>query len=169
MKKKLISVILAAVNASVALSAYPCASAADGNVYEFENGIVSSSGESSTAIAALSGASGGKAVDLKDSGDSVTLEFFSEDGGTQPVSIRYCQPYDEDGKYQNVILNGKNIGEIFCEYTGNGEFSIVSVNAALKKGSNEVTVEAGWGWTAFGRKSGAAGSMTGRTSMTRCS
>ncbi len=53
------------------------------------------------------------------------------------------------GKYQNVIVNGKNIGEIFCEYTGNDDFSVVSVNAELKKGSNEVTIEASWGWTAF--------------------
>ncbi len=147
MKKRLISVLLAAATVSGTFSAFPYASAGSSDVYEFESGTISSSEESGTAVTTLSGASGGKAVDLKDSGDSVTLEFYAENEGTQSVSIRYCQPYDKDGKYQNVSVNGKSIGEIFCAYTGNGKFRTATIEAALKKGSNTITVESSWGWT----------------------
>ena len=61
--------------------------------------------------------------------------------------MRYSQPYDETGKPQNVIVNGTNAGEIMCEQTGEGEFKTVSVGANLKKGDNDITVEASWGWS----------------------
>ena len=143
--KKIFTPVLAA---ALALnSILPFSAEAVGNTYEFESGSIISSGENKTEPISLSGASGGKAVDLKDSGDSVSIECYSENEGMQTISIRYCQPYDEAGKYQNVIVNGENIGEIFCAFTGDGKFRTVTVNAPLKKGKNTVTVEASWGWT----------------------
>ncbi|HOC35087.1 MAG TPA: cellulase family glycosylhydrolase, partial [Ruminococcus flavefaciens] len=95
----------------------------------------------------LSGASGGKALDMKDNGDSVSIECYSENEGMQTISIRYCQPYDEDGKYQTVIVNGQNVGDIFCAYTGEGKFSTATIKAPLIKGKNTVEIVASWGWT----------------------
>ena len=122
---------------------------AAGTQYEFEKGVIRSSGETAAVVETVKGASGGKAVELHDGGNTVTLTVNAENAGAHRLSFRYCQPYDEGGKYQNILVNGRNVGEIFCEYTGNDSFSVISVNADLKKGSNEVTVEASWGWTAF--------------------
>lgn len=148
--KKLVSII---ASAALVISTVPFesseAGAAGGDQYEFEKGVIVSSSDNQAEVSAVKGASGGKAVDLNDGGNTVTLTVEARNAGAHRLSFRYSQPYDEDGKYQNVIVNGKNIGEIFCEYTGNDDFSVVSVNADLKKGSNEVTIEASWGWTAF--------------------
>ncbi len=145
--KKIISVLL---SSAIMIGSVPVlhfsADAAEKSQYEFEKGIILNSGENGAEITAVSGASGGKAVDLKDGGNTVSVTVNAENTGAHRLSIRYNQPYDEGGKYQNIIVNGKNAGEIFCEYTGD-DFGVVSVNAELKKGSNEIAVEASWGWT----------------------
>lgn len=125
----------------------PINTSAAGSTFEFENGTVYDTGENITSVVTLSGASGGKAVELKDSGDSVTISVNAEKDGMQTLSIRYSQPYDENGKYQNVIVNGQNVGQIFCAYTGEGQFKTVSISANLNACSNTVTVESSWGWT----------------------
>ena len=147
--KKLVSMIASAALAAGALPFGGIQADAAGTQYEFEMGVIRSSGETAAAVETVKGASGGKAVELHDGGNTVTLTVNAENAGAHRLSFRYCQPYDENGKYQNILVNGRNVGEIFCEYTGNDSFSAVSVNADLKKGSNEVTVEASWGWTAF--------------------
>ncbi|MBO5383491.1 MAG: hypothetical protein J6A30_04245 [Ruminococcus sp.] len=145
--KKIISVLL---SSAIMIGSVPVlhfsADAAGKSQYEFEKGIILNSGENGAEITAVSGASAGKAVDLKDGGNTVSVTVNAENTGAHRLSIRYNQPYDEGGKYQNIIVNGKNAGEIFCEYTGD-DFGVVSVNAELKKGSNEIAVEASWGWT----------------------
>ena len=146
--KKILSVILSsAIAASSAAAIMPLGADAAGSQYEFENGVIGGSGENPAAVSTVTGASGGQAVDLQDGGNTVTLKVNAAEAGAHRLTIRFSQPYDEDGKYQNVIVNGKNAGEIFCEYTGEGKFSTVSVNADLMKGENEITVEASWGWT----------------------
>ena len=145
--KKVISMIL---SSALALSSMPFvtfSSNADGNQYEFEDGTIVNSGENGAEAASLKGASGGKAVDIKDGGNTVSVNVNASEQGMHRITIRYNQPYDEGGKYQNVIVNGKNVGEIFCEYTGDNEFKTVSVNSDLKSGSNTISVEASWGWT----------------------
>jgi len=115
--------------------------------YEFEKGTITSSGENKAEIASVKGASGGKAIDLRDGGNKVSVNVDASEAGAYRITFRYSQPYDEQGKLQNVIVNGKIAGEIVCEKTGENEFRTVSVNADLKKGSNDITVEASWGWT----------------------
>ena len=157
--KKIISVMLSAaltVNSGAILSSInskdkavivPLYANAAGTQYEFEKGTISSSGENAAEVNRLTGASGGMAVDLRDTGNSVSLKVEASEAGAHRITIRYSQPYDETGKYQNLFINGKNVGEIFCKYTGEGKFDTISVNAELKKGSNDITVEASWGWT----------------------
>lgn len=145
--KKVISAVLTAALTVGTLSAASVNSYAAGTVYEFENGSIYDTGDNVTSVAALSGASGGKAVDLKDSGDSVTVNVSSVSAGVQKLTIRYSQPYDKNGKYQDVIVNGRNIGQIFCAYTGEGKFSTVSVSTNLNAGANTVTIQGSWGWT----------------------
>ncbi|NLT09621.1 MAG: beta-mannosidase, partial [Ruminococcus sp.] len=157
--KKIISVMLSAaltVNSGAILSSInsidkavivPLYANAAGTQYEFEKGTISNSGENTAEVSRITGASGGMAVDLRDTGNSVSLKVEASEAGAHRITIRYSQPYDEAGKYQNLFINGKNVGEIFCKYTGEGKFDTISVNAELKKGSNDITVEASWGWT----------------------
>ena len=129
------------------LQLVPLQTNAAGNQYEFEDGTISNSGENAAEITTVKGASAGQAVDLKDGGNTVTVKVNAAESGMHRITLRYCQPYDEDGKYQNVIVNGKNAGEIFCEYTGDEQFSTVSISAVLNQGENDIAVEASWGWT----------------------
>ena len=145
--KKFFSAILTAALTLSALSLAPLDSQAAGDTYEFESDTIYDTGDSPTSAVSLSGASGGKAVDLKDSGDSVTLSVNAASAGAKKLTIRYSQPYDEAGKYQDVLVNGRNAGQIFCEYTGDGKFSTVSLTASLSAGVNTVTVQGSWGWT----------------------
>lgn len=147
--KKLASLMMASALVMGTMSVFPMQTNAAAGQYEFEDGIISNSGENGAETVTVSGASGGKAVDLKDGGNKVSVTVNASEAGTHRITLRYSQPYDEDGKYQNVLINGKDAGEIFCEYTGEGEFSTVSVSTNLKAGENEVTVEASWGWTLF--------------------
>lgn len=145
--KKLITTILASALSFNALVIAPMNTSAASSTYEFENGSIYDTGDNVTSVVTLSGASGGKAVDLKDSGDSVTVNVSAASSGVKQLVIRYSQPYDENGKYQNIIVNGQNIGQIFCAYTGDGQFKTVNISANLNAGNNTVTVESSWGWT----------------------
>ena len=132
--KKTIALLLTAALTLGPVCTMPVQAA--GSVYELEAGSISDTGENATAVVSMSGASGDKAVDLKDSGDAVT--------------VRYCQPYDENGKYQNLLVNGKKAGQIVCAYTGENTFRTVSISADLRAGENTVTIEGDWGWTDLG-------------------
>ncbi|MBR3267356.1 MAG: hypothetical protein IKI58_01280 [Oscillospiraceae bacterium] len=145
MKRKIAAVLTAFLCAASCLP-LPC-TAAESSQYEFEKGTITVSGNNHAEIAAVKGASGGKAVNLRDGGNKVTLTVNAAEEGMHRITLRYSQPYDENGKPQNVLVNGQNAGEIMCELTGEGEFKTVSVNANLKKGSNDITVAASWGWT----------------------
>ena len=146
MKKILTAILVSALSLNSLVTA-PMSADAAGSTYEFENGSIYDTGDNVTSVVTLSGASGGKAVDLKDSGDSVTVNVSAANAGTQQLTIRYSQPYDENGKYQNVIVNGQNAGQILCAHTGEGQFRTVSISANLKAGNNTVTIEGSWGWT----------------------
>lgn len=145
--KKIISMILSSALAAGMIPVVPFTANAGGGQYEFEDGKIVSTAENAAEAYALQGASGGRAVDIRDGGNTASVTVNASEEGMHRISIRYCQPYDEGGKYQNVIVNGTKVGEIFCDYTGDNKFKSVSVNANLKKGNNEITVEASWGWT----------------------
>ena len=145
--KKVISAMLTASLAAGTFSVMPVNTYAAETVYEFEDGTITDVGDNTTEVAALSHASGKKAVDLKDSGDCVTLNINTANSGFHKLIVRYSQPYDENGKYQDIIVNGHNIGQIFCACTGDDEFSTVSVSANLSAGANTVTIQGSWGWT----------------------
>ncbi len=156
--KKVLSALSAAL---IALGAVPVAAGAAEKVYEFESGTVYDTGDNVTQAVSLSGASGGKAIDLRDSGDSVTLKVTADSAGVYKLNIRYSQPYDEGGKYQDVIVNGQNVGQILCGFTGEGKFSNVGISAALRAGENTVTVQGSWGWTFLDCLTAEAGSSAG--------
>lgn len=144
--KKTVALLLTTALAFCPLTAMPVYAA--GSVYELEQGSITDIGENETAVVSLTGASGGKAVDLKDAGDAVTVKVTAASAGAHTLTIRYCQPYDaENSKLQTVKVNGQNAGEIACDYTGENQFRTVSLSADLKAGENTVTIEGGWGWT----------------------
>ena len=115
--------------------------------YEFESGRISDSGGEVTEVQTRSGADGGKVVFLTDSGDSVTVNVNVPAAGAYTLGIRYCQPFDETGKVQNVSVNGSKIGTISCEQTADSAYKTANLTASLKAGANTITVEASWGWT----------------------
>ncbi|MBQ1464383.1 MAG: hypothetical protein IIZ18_06190 [Ruminococcus sp.] len=156
--KKVLSALSAAL---IALGAVPVAAGAAEKVYEFESGTVYDTGDNVTQTVSLSGASSGKAIDLRDAGDSVTLKVTADSAGVYKLNIRYSQPYDEGGKYQDVIVNGQNVGQILCGFTGEGKFSNVGISAALRAGENTVTVQGSWGWTFLDCLTAEAGSSAG--------
>lgn len=151
MKKRSHAAAIAVLMCSSMLIALPFGTNAADTVYEFENGTIYDIGDNVTSVTSLTGASGGKAVSLLDSGDSVTLEVSVPAEGRYTISIRYSQPYDEAGKYQNVLVNGSEIGQILCEYTGENSFKTAELSANLKQGRNTITVEASWGWSYLDR------------------
>ena len=142
MKKRLQAAIAAAVMCSSMLCILPHDAEAANLSYEFENGTIYDTGDNVTESVSLTGASGGKAVSLLDSGDSVTLEINVPADGSYTLSIRYSQPYDEAGKYQNVLVNGTEIGQLLCAQTGENAFRTAEISANLKQGKNTVTIEA---------------------------
>ena len=143
-KKRGFIILLAGILAAQAACAYP-ASAAD--TYEWESGTIYDTGTEKTQVVSLAGASGGKAVSLLDAGDSVTLKVHAQSAGAYTLNIRYSQPYDETGKIQNVLVNGKQTGTVTCDYTAEGSFNTAGITANLSAGENTVTIEASWGWT----------------------
>ena len=145
--KRIISAALIAAMAAGTLSQFPIKAAAAGKVYELENGTIYDAGENATKVVTMTGASSGKAIDLKDSGDSVTISVNAASAGMYKTTMRYSQPYDKGGKYQNLLVNGTNIGQILCDYTEKNSFAEVSTSAYLKKGENQITIQGSWGWT----------------------
>ncbi len=143
-KQRGLSGFLAGVLAVLSLQPVSCAEA---DAYEWEDGTIYDTGTEVTSVVELSGASGGKAVSLLDAGDSVTLNVKAAAAGSYTLGIRYSQPYDEQGKMQNVIINGDSAGSVSCEYTGDGKFKTANVTAVLKAGTNKITIESSWGWT----------------------
>lgn len=128
-------------------SCMPSISVSADSQYEFESGTIYDIGDNMTEVQSRTGASGGKVVALMDSGDSVTLNIQADQAGAYTLGIRYCQPFDEGGKTQNVLVNGIQIGTINCALTGENQYKTANVTASLKAGANTVTVEASWGWT----------------------
>lgn len=145
--KRFISALTAISIAASYFCIIPLNAKGEDMVYEFEDGIITDVGESETTVVAVETASNGKGVDLKDSGDSVSVKVNADASGSHALTIRYSQPYDEGGKYQDVIVNGENVGQIFCEYTEKNSFKTTTVTANLKSGENTVTIQAAWGWT----------------------
>jgi len=144
MKWKLIAACTAFCCAVSAVSGFG-ASAED--TYEFESGTISDAGDNVTEVQNYSGASNGKVVALLDGGDSVTLRVDVATAGAYTLGIRYSQPFDANGKIQNVKVNGSTVGTITCAQTGENQFKTAELTASLKAGSNTVTIEASWGWT----------------------
>ncbi len=144
MKKRGTSILLAGILTALALQPVSVQAA---DTYEWEAGTIYDTGTEKTEVVSLTGAGGGEAVHLLDAGDSVTLKVKAPAAGAYTLSIRYSQPYDENGKIQNVLVNGKQTGTITCGYTAEGSFDSVSTTANLSAGENTVTIESSWGWT----------------------
>ncbi len=144
MKRKLITACTAFCCAMTVLTGLGV-SAED--TYEFESGTITDVGDNVTEVQTYSGASNGKVVALLDGGDSVTLNVNAATAGAYTLGIRYCQPFDANGKIQNVKVNGSTAGTITCAQTNENQFKTAEMTVSLRAGSNTVTIEASWGWT----------------------
>ena len=146
-RKRYIAAMIAMALGAAQIMQFPVSAA--GTQYEWETGTIYDAGENETAVVNLAGASGGKAVSLLDAGDSVTLNVTVNTAGVHSLSIRYSQPYDENGKVQNLIVNNTQVGTVDCAYTGEGQFRNATVSVYLNKGNNSIKIEGAWGWTYF--------------------
>ena len=90
--KKFASAALAAVLLAGTLPFGVIQSSAAEKQYEFEDGSIVSTGENSAEVSSMSGASGGKAVDLKDGGNKVSVRVEAAEAGPHRITIRYSQP-----------------------------------------------------------------------------
>ena len=88
--KKVLSALLSSAIIVSNVSALPLnTNAAWKGQYEFEKGKIVNSGENGAEITSVNGASGGKAVDIKDGGNTVSLTVNAENSGAHRLSIRY--------------------------------------------------------------------------------
>ena len=104
--KKAISMMLVSALLMGAMPLVPLSADAAADQYEFEKGTITVSGDNHAEIATVKGASGGRAVDLRDGGNRVSVTVNAAEEGTYRITMRYSPPYDENGKIQNLLING---------------------------------------------------------------
>lgn len=109
--------------------------------YEAENAIVD---ENSVQKVADAAASGGYYVSMKEGNLSFGVTVST--AGFYTLWTSYSQPYDANGKIQNLSVNDVSSGQIAFAYTD----AFVCIKACSKikltAGSNSIGITKSWGW-----------------------
>lgn len=132
MRKKTIVVILIAL-----ISQYIAAA----QWYEAEDAIVD---ENSVEIIEDTIASGGMYVNMKE-GD-LSFEVTVGETGFYTLWAAYSQPNDQNGKIQNLTINGSSSGQISFPYTEAFDYMKASAKIKLSAGLNTIGITHSWGW-----------------------
>lgn len=160
--RKSLAALLAAAMAAGVVTAMPMqnATAAAGEIYEFENGVFKdceyNEGIAWTVVdedaqgnpCDMTGWSGeGYAyVDDKDSSVSVTVEV--EEAGFYALKINYIQCFGTPHKIQYLNVNGESQGEIkFVFNSGEGWTLLDAGYVKLEAGVNTIEIVSYWGYT----------------------
>ncbi|MBE6848198.1 MAG: glycoside hydrolase [Ruminococcus sp.] len=160
--RKSLAALLAAAMAAGVVTAMPMqtATAAAGDIYEFENGVFKdceyNEGIAWTVVdedaqgnpCDMTGWSGeGYAyVDDKDSSVSVTVEV--EEAGFYALKINYIQCFGTPHKIQYLNVNGESQGEIkFVFNSGEGWTLLDAGYVKLEAGVNTIEIVSYWGYT----------------------
>ncbi|MBN1307252.1 MAG: hypothetical protein JXA18_05010 [Chitinispirillaceae bacterium] len=109
--------------------------------YEAEDAIVD---ENSVQKVSDAGASGGYYVNMKEG----TL-FFKVNvtaSGFYTLWAGYSQPYDTNGKIQNLSVNGVSIGQISFPEVDSFVYIKASSKIKLSAGGNTIEILKSWGW-----------------------
>lgn len=109
--------------------------------YEAEEAIVD---ENSIQKVADSKASGGFYINMKEGNLSFTVDV--ENSGFFTIWTSYSQPNDENGKIQNLTVNGVSAGQISFPKVDTFVHIKASSKVKLSKGSNTIGITKSWGW-----------------------
>lgn len=109
--------------------------------YEAEGAIVD---ENSVEVIQDQNVSGGSYVNMKEG--NLIFEISVSEAGFYALWASYSQPYDENGKIQNLTINGSSSGQISFPYTENFVQMKASAKIKLSKGINTIGITHSWGW-----------------------
>lgn len=113
---------------------------AQGTRYEAENGVLTGSLAVQTAVAGYSGT--GYVGQFENDGDKVTVAFTLAASGNYNIYVGYAAPFGE--KKNNLSING-NVTEMSFP-SSSGFTEAAYGKAALKAGSNTLSIIKSWGW-----------------------
>jgi len=131
MKLKLVAIVLAGL--------FGTASADDR--YEAENAIVD---QNSVLKVADSSASGGYYVNME--GGNLSFNVTVATAGFYTLWISYSEPYDTNGKIQNLSINGESTGQLSFPYQTSFVYIKASPKIKLAAGANAIGIVNSWGW-----------------------
>ncbi|MDO5576078.1 MAG: glycosyl hydrolase, partial [Fibrobacter sp.] len=109
--------------------------------YEAESAIVD---ENSVEIVQNEDCSGGSYVNMKEG--NLSFEIDVKEAGFYTLWASYSQPFGEEGKIQNLTLNGSSAGQISFPYTETFTYQKASAKVKLAKGTNKIGITHSWGW-----------------------
>ena len=88
MKNRTLSFMLSAALILGSVPFAPMQADAAAYQYEFEKGTITAAGENPAEITAVKGASGGKAVNLRDGGNKISLTVHAAEEGAHRITLR---------------------------------------------------------------------------------
>jgi mannan endo-1,4-beta-mannosidase len=112
------------------------------NRYEAEDAIPAD--DHSDSVATDANASGGAFVAMREGNLLFTVTVAQ--AGFYTLYVNYSQPNDENGKIQNVTVNGTSVGQISFPYITT--FTSIKGVSKLKlnAGENKIGIVKSWGW-----------------------
>jgi mannan endo-1,4-beta-mannosidase len=109
--------------------------------YEAEDAIVD---ENSVELVADAEASGGSYINMKEGNLSFTVTAAT--AGFYTLWVTYSQPFDENGKIQDLTVNGASKGQISFPVCSTFVSVKGSAKIKLSAGSNTIGIVHSWGW-----------------------
>ena len=131
MKLKLVAIVLAGLFGTAAAD----------DRYEAENAIVD---QNSVLKVADSSASGGYYVNME--GGNLSFNVTVAAAGFYTLWISYSEPYDTNGKIQNLSINGESTGQLSFPYQTSFVYIKASPKIKLAAGANAIGIVNSWGW-----------------------
>ncbi|HAJ78982.1 MAG TPA: beta-mannosidase [Fibrobacteres bacterium] len=109
--------------------------------YEAESAIVD---ENSVTKIADTSASGGYYVNMEDG--NLKFKVTVATTGYYTLWVYYSQPFDTNGKIQNLTVNGSSKGQISFPYTEKFVYMKASAKIKLAEGIDTIGIVKSWGW-----------------------
>jgi mannan endo-1,4-beta-mannosidase len=109
--------------------------------YEAENAMVDSNSVQKTADAL---ASGGYYVNMK--GGNLSFKVTAASAGFYTLFVSYSEPFDTNGKIQNLTINGQSTGQLSFPFDSSFSYIKASPKIKLAAGANTVGIVNSWGW-----------------------
>jgi mannan endo-1,4-beta-mannosidase len=115
--------------------------AASADRYEAENAMIDSNSVQKTADAS---ASGGYYVNME--GGNLSFNVTVASAGFYTLFISYSEPFDTNGKIQNLTINGQSTGQLSFPFDSLFSYIKASPKIKLAAGANTIGIVNSWGW-----------------------